>query len=101
MGITHIHIYKGYSTDMLKDIDVGPSLFWLDAHFSGGNTALGKTPCPLLEELDIILATGEKHYLLIDDARCFGALGGFPTLEEIEAKIGPFKIENDIIRKEL
>ncbi|KKL98659.1 hypothetical protein LCGC14_1822160 [marine sediment metagenome] len=99
----HIRIFSGYSTDMLKTIvpTLGPALFWLDAHWSGGNTAKGVTPCPLLEELDVILATGVNHYLLIDDARCFGTLNGFPTLDEIGSKIGTFKIENDIIRKDL
>jgi len=101
LDIKHIKLYHGHSPDFLKEIlvDLEPSLFWLDAHYSGGNTALGDTPCPLLEELDVILDSGVNHALLIDDARCFGTLKGFPSLSQIEDKIGDFKIENDIIWK--
>ena len=101
LDMRHINLYLGHSPDILKEILVGlePSLFWLDAHYSGGNTALGDTPCPLLEELDVILDSGVNHALLIDDARCFGTLKGFPSLQQIEDKIGTFEIKNDIIWK--
>ncbi|MDR1510881.1 MAG: hypothetical protein LBS53_14750 [Synergistaceae bacterium] len=46
-----------------------PSLFWLDAHWSGGVTAGENIPCTLLDEIDIILRSNKDHVILIDDAR--------------------------------
>lgn len=48
-----------------------PALFWLDAHWSLGETAGESDPCPLLRELEIILRSSIPHMLLIDDARLF------------------------------
>ena len=101
---SHVTIYHGDSIkvlpEILKKIEE-PALFWLDAHFSGGVTALGETPCPLLWELDIILTSKYAHGILIDDARCFGLLKGFPTISEIEDRLGDIQIKNDIIWKGL
>ncbi|MDR1514735.1 MAG: hypothetical protein LBS45_03495 [Synergistaceae bacterium] len=57
---------------VLKDVLDGknsPMLFWLDAHWSGGDTAGENIQCPLLEELKIILDSNSSHFILIDDAR--------------------------------
>ena len=99
----HIHIHRGDSADVLKSLitDLPPALFWLDAHYSGGSTAKGKKETPIREELEIILATGQPHAILIDDARCFGKFTDFPTLDELTELIGDFELENDIIWKDL
>jgi tetratricopeptide (TPR) repeat protein len=55
-----------------------PALFWLDAHWSLGETAGENDPCPLLRELDIILRSSLPHMLLIDDARLFCAPPALP-----------------------
>jgi hypothetical protein len=47
-------------------------LFWLDAHWSGGETYGDEDECPLLQEMDIIFRSSVKNYaILIDDARLF------------------------------
>lgn len=47
-------------------------LFWLDAHWSGGDTYGEQDECPLLQELEIIFSSPMKNYaILIDDARLF------------------------------
>jgi hypothetical protein len=47
-------------------------LFWLDAHWSGGNTAGKDAECPLLAELDVIANSGlSDAAILVDDARLF------------------------------
>lgn len=47
-------------------------LFWLDAHWSGGDTYGEEDECPLLQELEIIFSSAMKNYaILIDDARLF------------------------------
>ena len=98
----NVVIFEGDSPAILRAIVpllTEPALFWLDAHYSGGVTARGDTPCPLLEELDAILESPLEHGILIDDARQFGVNEGFPTLGEIYDKMGNFTVINDIIWK--
>lgn len=99
----HIHIHHGDSADVLKKLitDLPPALFWLDAHYSGGQTAKGSKETPIREELEIILASGQPHGILIDDARCFGSYTDFPTPEELMELIGDYVLEDDIIWKKL
>ena len=49
----------------------GPTLFWLDAHWSGGPTWGDHDECPLLEEIAAIHTSPHPHYILVDDARLF------------------------------
>ena len=52
--------------------DLPPTLFWLDAHWSGGHTAgAGDDECPLLDELRLVAPHLDRHFVLIDDARLF------------------------------
>jgi 16S rRNA G966 N2-methylase RsmD len=46
-------------------------LFWLDAHWSGGETYGKEDECPLIEELEIIFKYDKNCIILIDDARLF------------------------------
>lgn len=63
--------------EVLNQLD-GPATFWLDAHYSSGDTAHGTTFCPILDELDLIAHHPVKtHTLLIDDLRLFGPDGEF------------------------
>jgi len=70
-----VKIIQGDSADVLydiiKDISV-PITFWLDGHYSCGDTAKGKYSSPLIQELDQIkkqcLST---HTIIIDDVRCW------------------------------
>ena len=48
--------------------------FWLDGHFSGGNTFKGKTETPIIIELAEIkksIKNFDKVSILVDDFRCF------------------------------
>ena len=88
-----VHLMLGDSSEiletLLQKIDA-PATFWLDGHYSWGNTARGKTNTPLLKELEAIRNHPIKtHTLLIDDVRQFGTVEfDFLELEEIIAKIG-------------
>lgn len=66
----------GDSSEMLKQvIDElnGNTVFFLDGHYSSGNTARGIKDCPLLEELSIINSYFKHEALvIIDDLRLFG-----------------------------
>lgn len=58
--------------ELLPKID-GRCFFWLDAHFSSGETACGEVSVPLIEELEIIAGHRRKdHIIVIDDCRLFG-----------------------------
>ena len=52
-----------------------PVLFFLDAHYSGGPTALGREQKPLLRELEAICDRRQKDILIIDDVRLIGRSG--------------------------
>jgi hypothetical protein len=105
-GDANVHLYKGDSGKVLKQIVSelhGPALFWLDAHHSGGITALGDQATPVLEELDHVLASGEpRHVVLIDDARDFNGAGGYPTVDDLRRQIGArplsLEVKDDVIR---
>ena len=56
---------------VIADIST-PITFWLDGHYSAGDTARGVVMIPLLEELHSIAAHPiKRHTLLIDDMRCW------------------------------
>jgi len=69
-------------------------LFWLDAHWSGGETYGEHDECPLLEELEIIFHSSMNNFaILIDDARLFLAppplphqLENWPTIKKIASQ---------------
>ena len=83
----------------------GPALFWLDGHYSAGNTAKGELETPIFNELEVIFADQiNKHVILVDDARCFNGANDYPTLdalrEYVRMKAPGAKVEvrEDIIR---
>ena len=72
----NVHIFLGNSEHLLfqiiQKIKV-PVTFWLDGHYSGGDTAQGKGNTPLLGELEAIKKHPIKtHTILIDDVRELG-----------------------------
>jgi hypothetical protein len=71
-----VTIIHGDSTIILKTLlnEVNASIFfWLDGHWSGGDTAKGDVDCPLLEEITIINdICKSKCIIAIDDVRLFG-----------------------------
>ena len=69
-----LELIFGDSREKLEEITHSvktPTVFWLDAHWSGGETSGATDQCPLLEELEIIQSFSSDTYLLIDDARLF------------------------------
>lgn len=61
-----------------------PALFWLDGHYSGGDTGKGELDTPVSAELEAILDSPVKgHVILIDDARCFNGTLGYPHLDQM------------------
>lgn len=84
----HIVLFKGDSGIILPEIlkIIGaPAIFWLDAHYSEGDTARGEIDTPIELELSAIFNHPIKnHVIMIDDARCFNGKDGYPTAGKIE-----------------
>ena len=108
-GYKHVHILQGESDkileNLLPNVDA-PCLFWLDAHYSGGQTAKADIETPIIKELEHILnhPLADRFILLIDDARCFNGTNGYPEIKFLENQIHQsfpdwiFEVEDDIIR---
>lgn len=64
----HIQILQGDSSTVLQGLKFPkPTLFWLDAHYSGGFTARGDKVTPVADELMILLSKDINHAFVIDD----------------------------------
>lgn len=74
-----IHFYHGPSEEVLPDIAAkltGPSIFFLDAHWSGEDTGRGSVDVPLLDELRQVDALfPHRGLLILDDLRLFDEPG--------------------------
>jgi hypothetical protein len=76
----NITLLKGDTREHLDSIMENNEniLFWLDAHWSGGDTYGEEDECPLIEELEIIFKYNKNFVVLIDDARLFLAPPPYP-----------------------
>lgn len=66
----------GESSKTLRDLQASgglhfPAIYWLDAHWGGGDNAGKDRECPLLEEILALNESPEHNIILIDDARLF------------------------------
>ena len=93
-------------SELVPKLD-GPALFWLDGHYSAGNTARGDKDTPVMEELGHIFARADlRCVILIDDARCFEGKSeqSYPTMEEVCAFVASHRpdwkveVDTDCIR---
>ena len=72
--LENIDFLYGDSREKLEEVVLQldkPSIFWLDAHWSGGATYGQGDECPILDEIKIINSSTHRHFILIDDARLF------------------------------
>ena len=78
--ISNVNMIKGDSREHLQNIleNNDNILFWLDSHWSGGETYGEEDECPLIDELEIILKYDKSYAILIDDARLFLAPPPYP-----------------------
>ena len=91
--MSNVDFVYGDSGSALKTIIPrlnGSAIFWLDSHWSGGETYGKDDECPLLEELQVIGESAHPHFILIDDARMFTSppplphsLSQWPSIAEV------------------
>ena len=83
-GKRNVELHQGDAGDVLPRIVATlnePALFWLDGHYSAGETAHGELASPVSAEVQCILDSPIKgHVMLIDDAQDFTGEGGYPEL---------------------
>lgn len=61
-----------------------PAVFWLDGHYSGGETGKGEVEDPILISLNqIAIHPVREHVIYIDDARTFDGREGRPDISEV------------------
>jgi hypothetical protein len=103
----NVTIIKGDSGTVLPSLVQSlqtSALFWLDGHYSGGNTAQGVADTPVSSELRAILDSPIKsHVILIDDARCFNGTDSYPELGSLVSMVREnstydVEVSADIIR---
>jgi hypothetical protein len=103
--VPEVTLLQGDSAQRLGDARAlcaaRPTLYWLDAHWSAGNTARGEENTPILQELAVIAGHASAHdVVLIDDIRYFVSLpagfathesnAGYPQIEEVLAVLARF-----------
>lgn len=109
----HVTLLQGDSGQLLPPLLETlnqPCLFWLDGHFSGGDTVRGDLETPIEGELRAVLSRAladpegvGKSVILIDDARDFGR-GDYPAISKLREIVkaqfpdAKFSVQTDIIR---
>lgn len=90
-GVANVQLIHGDSAKELPAVVArleDPAIFWLDGHYSGGDTARGEKDTPVSEELRAIFTPGAPdHVVLIDDARGFGVSPGYPSVAQIRQTV--------------
>jgi hypothetical protein len=107
-GDPHVGLIRGDSAIELPKVLARldhPALFWLDGHFMGAGTARAQENSPVRAELGaLFLHPVRRHVVLIDDARLFCGVEGYPTIAELQAWVerqrpgSRVQVEDDIIR---
>lgn len=83
----HIFCIRGDSKEVLGKLAPQldkPTIFWLDAHYSGAGTAHGEVKTPLVQELQAInLSPIKSHIIIIDDISDFSATESNVPLSQV------------------
>lgn len=71
--LPNVRSVQGHSGVLLREVAhaATPTLYFLDGHWSGGETAGVEDECPVLDEIAAIGSGHPNDCLIIDDARLF------------------------------
>lgn len=90
----NITVYHGTSEDILPGLlpKVNRVLnFWLDGHYSGGETFQGKNECPIeieLREIERNKYDPQNLTVFIDDVRCFASRTEYLSYPDLDFLTG-------------
>ncbi len=98
----HVKILLGNSGKLLGQI-LGKvktkTVFWLDAHYSGGITSGSKDKTPIELELKEILKNWRHgNIILIDDADLFNGSNNYPTINTIKKLTSPKNLNIKLVK---
>jgi hypothetical protein len=105
-SVPGVEVRSGSSRNLMHElVDASqPTLYWLDGHWSGGQTGGVDDECPVLAELAAIGAGHPDDCILIDDARLFLAppppphrSEQWPRYCELEDAIRTARPEHEVI----
>ncbi|MGW8370262.1 MAG: hypothetical protein ACWGPN_16480 [Gammaproteobacteria bacterium] len=76
-GLDKVKILRGTSEEifprLIPELE-GDVCFWLDGHYSAGETFKGPQDTPIVDELRVIgenIGSGRRIVVMVDDVRCF------------------------------
>lgn len=96
LDIRNVLQYKGDSKSvlpqMIKDCPPGPTLFWLDAHYTGPHSA-GEGDWPLPHEVREICTTRRNSIVVVDDMQSKEGFFGAAQISEESLEILGWKVE--------
>lgn len=100
----NIYVHEGDSalvlSSLIRNIH-NPSIFWLDAHYSGGVTEKNNINTPIISELLAILQSSSlAHVILIDDARLFNGNNDYPNIQTVTKVVKRYRPEARIYNKD-
>jgi hypothetical protein len=106
-NIENVDFVFGDSRVLLKTIlpaITGPAIFWLDSHWSRGETYGENDECPVINEINEISRSRYNHFIFIDDARLFTSppprphqLEQWPTVAEVIEALRSIDVNNYIL----
>lgn len=94
-----IKIYNGDSKNILPQIVAQlkvPTLFWLDAHYSGGVTAFSENP--IIDEITTIIQAKKEDVIVIDDLRLFGIEPDYPKYQDLKDYVKKIGNERFVVK---
>jgi SAM-dependent methyltransferase len=100
-GVANVRVVEGDSeqlmTELIADLDQ-PALFYLDGHYSSGQTGRGQHETPVVKEVEAILRDAPSgSFVIIDDARCFGRLQDYPPLLDFLSSLRDRGVDDAVV----
>jgi hypothetical protein len=78
--------------EILEKHPTTPFTYWLDGHFSGGDSGFGVKESPLIKELETILRRGvDGELIYVDDMRLYRQFDAETNIDAIVALLKEYK----------
>jgi SAM-dependent methyltransferase len=100
-GVANVRVVEGDSEQLMSGLIANldqPALFYLDGHYSGGETGKGQHETPVVKEVEAILREAPSgSFVIIDDVRCFGRLKDYPPLLDFLASLRDRGVDDAVV----